>query len=375
MALPWSYTNRISKDVERWHEAGWIDARGRTSILADVASRKAIISLPGVLAILGATLIGFSAMTFVAANWQGMSKLARLLVLMTGLWASYGAAAVLFSRQMAAFGHAAVLAGSAVFGASIMLVAQMYHIEGNPPDAVLMWAGGALLSGVLFGSGPALALSMLGIAVWSHWEMQLTTGVHWGFLLGWAAVAAAFLWLRWRPGLHLSAFTLAGWIIALGWKLPNPPRHWLVASIGFAIAALSVIGTWQFSKALDGRVGAIAPTTTAYGLGLGFVGLLMGQFEWMYPATPFATMLGGAVVTLVLVIATIYWAMRTDNRAALLVGYAAFSAEILALYFKTFGSLLDTSLIFGIGGILVIALASIAFRLMKHKPLTQGATS
>ena len=42
-----------------------------------------------------------------------------------------------------------MLGGIAVYGASIMLIAQMYHMEGNPPDAVLMWALGALLAAVL----------------------------------------------------------------------------------------------------------------------------------------------------------------------------------------------------------------------------------
>jgi uncharacterized membrane protein len=371
MALPWSYTNRIERDVDRWREAGWIDERGRDGILADVHSRKTIVSLPAVLAILGATLIGFSAMTFVAANWQGMSKLARLLLLMVGLWIAYGGAAVLFSRRLEAFGHAAVLAGSAVFGAAIMLVSQMYHIEGNPPDAVLLWAAGALVAGVLFRSGPALGLSMIAIAVWSGWEMQLVRGVHWAFLSGWAAVAAAYLWLRWRPGLHLAAFAMAGWIVALSWTLPHGPHHGLVASIGFAIAGLSIIGTLGFADKWGGRIGAIAPTTTSYGLALGFVGLLTAQFYRM----SFDVLFGGAIVTLALVVATIYWAMRTDNRAALLIGYAAFSVEVLALYFRTFGSLLDSSLIFGIGGLLIIALASVAFRLMKHKPQTAGVTS
>ncbi len=371
MALPWSYTNRIQRDVDRWHDAGWIDARGRAGIVADIQTQKALVSLPAVLAILGATLIGFSAMTFVAANWQGMSKLARLLVLMAGLWIAYGGAAILFTRRLSAFGDAAVLAGAAVFGAAIMLVSQMYHIEGNPPDAVLLWAIGALASGVLFRSGPALGLSMLAIAVWSCWEMQLTTGVHWAFLAGWAVVAAAYLWLRWRPGLHLAAFTMAGWIIALGWKLPHGPHHWLVASIGFAIAALSIIGTLRFADKWDGRIGAIAPTATSYGLALGFAGLLTAQFFRM----SFGSLLSGAVVTLALVVATIYWAMHTENRAALLIGYGAFSAEVLSLYFITFGSLLNSSLIFGIGGLLIIALASAAFRLMKHKPQIEGASS
>ena len=370
MALPWSYTNRIQRDVQRWHDAGWIDQQGRAGILADVETRKTVASLPAVLAILGATLIGFSAMTFVAANWQGMSKLARLLFLMAGLWIAYGGAAVLFSRRLEAFGHAAVMAGSAVFGAAIMLVSQMYHIEGNPPDAVLLWALGALASGVLFRSGPALGLAMLAIAVWSGWEMQLTPGVHWAFLAGWAVVAAAYLWLRWRPGLHLAAFAMAGWIIALGWTLPNGPHHWLVASIGFAIAAVSTIGTLRFADKLSGRIGAIAPASTSYGLALGFIGLLTAQVRM-----PFGSLLACAIVTLALVVATIYWAMRTDNRTALLIGYAAFSAEVLSLYFITFGSLLNSSLIFGTGGLLIIGLASATFRLMKHKPQIEGVTS
>ena len=78
-----------------------------------------------------------------------MSKLARLLLLLATLWGCYGAAAVLLQRRLEAFAQAAVLGGIAVYGASIMLIAQMYHMEGNPPDAVLLWALGALLAAVL----------------------------------------------------------------------------------------------------------------------------------------------------------------------------------------------------------------------------------
>ena len=38
-----------------------------------------------------------------------------------------------------------LLIGGAVFGASIMLIAQTYHISGNPADAVLLWAAGCSL--------------------------------------------------------------------------------------------------------------------------------------------------------------------------------------------------------------------------------------
>ena len=75
-----------------------------------------------------------------------------------------------------------------------------------------------------------------------------------------------------------------------------------------------------------------------------------------------------AIATLIIVIAVIAWAMHTHNQPALWISYAAFSAEILALYFKTLGTLIDTSLFFGLAGLLVIALSTVAVRLMKHNP-------
>ena len=112
--MPWSYTSRLTRDLDRWQQAGLIDDPGRSRIDADlVAARSSRANLPAMLAILGATLLGFAAMTFVAANWQGMSRLARLLMLATGMWGAYAAAAVLFTRSLPAFGHAAVLTGTA----------------------------------------------------------------------------------------------------------------------------------------------------------------------------------------------------------------------------------------------------------------------
>ncbi len=363
MPRSWSYASRLASDLDRWRAAGFITEVGQRQILADMSTRASRFSLPGTLAVLGAVLIGFSAMSFVAANWSGMSKLARLLVLAAGMWSAYGTAAVLFARQLPMFGHAAVLGGASIFGAAIMLVAQMYHMDGNPPDAVLLWAAGALAAGIGFASGPVLGLAMALVGLWSGWEMLLTSGVHWAFLLAWAAVAGTFLWLRWRPGLHLSALTLAGWIVALAWKLPQGPHSWLVAAIGFAIAVLAVASSLGLADALSGRVGRIAPTATNYGLLLGFTGLMMMQTEG---ARTVGQSLGYALVMLAIVLGVIAWAMRSDNRPALWVAYGAFSAEILLLYFRTLGTLLNTSLFFAVAGLLVIALSTVAFRLLKR---------
>ena len=101
-----------------------------------------------------------------------MARLFRLALIFGGLFGAYGVAGFLFERRHPAFAHAAILVGVALFGAGIMLVAQMYHIEGDPPGAVLTWALGALLAGVVLKSDPALALAMLLMGLWSGWAMR-----------------------------------------------------------------------------------------------------------------------------------------------------------------------------------------------------------
>ena len=98
---------------------------------------------------------------------------------------------------------------------------------------------------------------------------------------------------------------------------------------------------------------------------LGFIGLLLMQFA---SNISIALLVAYAVLTLGADRRAPYaWVMHTDNRPALWVSYAAFSAEILALYFRTLGTLIDTSFFFASAGILVIGLASIAFKLAKRQ--------
>ena len=66
---------------------------------------------------------------------------------------------------------------------------------------------------------------------------------------------------------------------------------------------------------------------------------------------------------MVLLLAAMYWALATDNRGALWLAYAAFALEIFALYWRTLGTLLNTSLFF-----LVAAAARQRTRLRRLAP-------
>ncbi len=355
----WGYQEKLKRDLERWRAAGWIDDAGVRAIRADVATRGKGIGLPGALAILAAVLIGFAVMSFVAANWQDMSRVFRLGLLTALLWSVYGLAAALFRRGLDAFGHAAVLAGCAIFGADIMLVSQMYHMDGNAPDVVLVWAAGTLLAGVLLRSNPALAFALILFSVWGMWETGQRETLHWPYLIPWALVSAAFYWQRWEPGVHLSGVALTGFILTYGYLNHRTGGHEIVVLIGTLIGALSVLGL-QRMPALS----AVWKGGIVYALAIMFAGLFALQFIQSPALGEFLVL---AVLALIVTLGAIWWGLTDDDRRTLWLGYLGFSAEVLAIYGKTVGTLLGSSLFFLSAGFVVAGLAYFAYRLHARR--------
>jgi uncharacterized membrane protein len=360
------YAKRLDRDLVRWREAGWIAADGEAAIRRDVAGHSSKLELASALGILGAVLIGFGAMSFVAAHWNEMPRLFRLALIFGGLFGAYGIAGVLFERKHPTFAHAAILAGVALFGAGIMLIAQMFHIEGHAPDAVLTWALGALAAGVILQSNPALALSMLLICLWSGWETSDSGEVHWAFLLGWGAVTAAIASQRWVGGLHLAAVAMALWLVSLGYLLFDGHGHGVVVGLGLLIAAAGVA-----APLADERLDSWSTPAIAYGMIIAFAGLFALQFIETMPLDYFILL---ALVTLALVLGGVGFGLKTGSPALLWLGYAGFSLEVLAIYFKTVGTLLGSSLFFLSAGVLVILLSVVAYRLhARVQPGTEAA--
>jgi len=368
------YRHKVERDLAHWQTAGWVSEAGAGAIRADLLSRRSPFGVAPIFAMLGAILFGCAVMSFVAAHWTGMSKLARLTLLLVALWGCYAAAFALFRRGLAGFAQAAVLAGIAIFGASIMLIAQMYHMEGNPPDAVLTWALGALLTTVLVRSPAALAATFVLGVVWSSYERTLAGAAHWEFLPLWGATTIVAGWLGWRPGLHLAAISLVLWLVPLGFFLFDHHAHWIVAALG----ALAALGAAVAGPAIDRRMRGSA-ALFAYAIILAFAGLYLLAFvdeSRFYRApdtswTPQLVLL--AVLTLALLLAAMLWALMSGNRGALWLAYGGFALEVFSIYVKTFGTLLDTSLFFLVAALVVSALAWTAYRLHRRAPAAEAS--
>lgn len=401
-----AYLQRLKHDLEHWIERGWVTPQNAEAILASAGGEAATRRIPQLLALLGAVLIGFAAMSFVAANWSEMSKLAKLVILVGAMWAAYGAAFVLARREHPAFAQAAVLGGLALFGANIALIAQIYHVSSDDPGWLLVWCLVALASAWALPSRPALALSLLLAIFWSAWIAPQPGAAHWGFFLPWAAALALTIRLSWLSGFHLAILTAYVWAIlnaeALATALDCGRGE--IAAIYILISIVLWLAGLRTSQASSRFGGAME----AYGIAASFALLWVlqamppeskGGALWLLPAA--LAMAGAATlgrgdirsgrlalrdaggISLIALGALLYpplahfvpglvpWAYAAlflalsawllaygsnrRNRLALNAGFAAFAIEVLYLYFETLGSLLGTAAFFALGGIILIA--------------------
>ncbi|MGL4397940.1 MAG: DUF2157 domain-containing protein [Hyphomicrobium sp.] len=354
------YHRRLERDLKRWQDLGLIDSALAGRLSADAARAGTGFALAPILAILASVLLGFAVISFVAAHWTELSRLTRLAVLIGSMGIAYAVAGMFYARAHAKFADAAVLLAVAVFGASIMLISQMFHIDGHAPDAVLVWWIGAFATGIVLRSNPALAFAMVLVAVWAMMETSITGDVHWPFLIGWALIAAAFAWQRWAPGVHIAGLALAGFVISIGYSVWRGHGHGVVVAIGLIATFGSMVLAMRPVRIGDWDLNAGAQASLGYSAATAFFGLMAMQFVES-PGFDHLVLLAG--LTLALLVGLIWYGVATGNRGALWLGYIGFSVEILAVYFNLVGTLLSTSAFFVTAGLLVLALAGLAWRL------------
>ncbi|MEM7427549.1 MAG: DUF2157 domain-containing protein [Pseudomonadota bacterium] len=421
------YEARLRRDLPSWTEQGWVTPDGAEAILRSVGSREGRFSLPGIVAVLGAVLLCFGVMTFVSANWAEISKGMRLLILFSALWSTYAACWVFRTMGYRLIFEAAALLSVGVFGASIMLISQTYHLDGNASDAVLLWALGALVMSVLATSRAALASASVLFVLWAGWDVfeqdMMPRPMFW---LAWVIAAAAAWREEWKPGLHLSLLSLIAWLVLLAVYLVNQ-RNFdagqtsiLLTQIGLLVfvAAFASVRSESWLRGFErplaayGAAGILAGTfmtqfitgvtKSAFDLSAGplllaHAGLAAGAavlLLWCWreralKAIDAAIVLAASVLPLLLsaddfatrsvlaavVIGLTIWAIsfglwhgRTSIKMA---GYAAFGAELLYIYFRTLGSLMDTALFYLLAGFLMTVLGIGFAKLQRLRPSEQ----
>ncbi|ASK33528.1 hypothetical protein CEK62_03550 [Alcanivorax sp. N3-2A] len=239
-------TRVIRREARQWLAEGLIDETQASRILArygaslDQPDPASVASR--VLTTVAVLFVGLAILLLVSANWDTLPRLLRFagLFLVTG--ALNGIGVVRYLRH--GLGALWLFLGGISFGASIMLVGQMYQLGEHFPNGVLLWMIGLLPVALVTGQRSMalllLALTMIWTVMEGHftppWLAPLFLVPVWlaarrhrsGTLMG-LALAGLFVWLnlllcwlyhtdfgpRWLAG-HLT-FNLA--LLALGHAL------------------------------------------------------------------------------------------------------------------------------------------------------------
>ena len=171
------FKNDLARESAQWVEQGLITRQQAEAICevygADYSAASQAARGYRVLVVLGYGFIGLALITLLSANWDTLPRVLRMGGLLCLTVAVNGAALWLFQRGRDRAAERLFGLGTLVYGASIILIAQIYHLGEHMPDGVFWWALGGLPAAVLLCS-PGLALLVLCLAVvWSFIELQL----------------------------------------------------------------------------------------------------------------------------------------------------------------------------------------------------------
>lgn len=366
-------------------------------------------SLSAILALMGTIMLGLAAISYVAANFWAIPRPALLTLIISVMWLAYVGGAYLIHQSKEGFGQAAVLLGAILFGTNIMLIAQMYHISAHYPNGVMAWALGALLVAILIPSRGALGLAYGLALIWTSLEsFDFGVTFHWPFLWFWAAAFTLSHILNWRAGFHIGFLSLVYWLAINASELADVyawtdfdivilfTLFWLLiwvkgcfaSSLGYPFGqALARYGIFFFlitfyimhvaimgdtSLAIDAKTpvyimtGLIAifvllnAMRKSYGIldVIAHIGIFGALFAFPSAAgvDSFVTQWAYSAIYIAITIWLLALGARYNETFIINCALIAFGFELMYIYFEAFDSLLNQSMFFAIGGVLLVGL-------------------
>ncbi|MCK6255848.1 DUF2157 domain-containing protein [Fictibacillus sp. KIGAM418] len=139
----------LIKEGKTWVQDGIITEEQYKQILSkypDGHSKQGI----GLIPVFASILIGLGILSFIASNWDGISPLYRLVLLIAVLSVFYTAGHVRLKKGNPVLGRAFIALGIASFGAGLILLGQTFHFVSYDARTFIIWSVPALLYLYLF---------------------------------------------------------------------------------------------------------------------------------------------------------------------------------------------------------------------------------
>ena len=214
-----AFRSMLRRELDVWLNEGVVDSDQSAAIEKRYALNEETQKSGGLLVqalyLIGAVLIGGGAISFVASRWDAIPVPGRMGLLVGTLLACEVAGFYLWkvSGSRKKLGEALVVLGGLVFGANVILIAQMFNLHGELYGAFGIWAIGAGVIACATMSGPCMVLTCITSFVWFVGHTEGNPHAFCWYPLAIVAACLPFLMRR-------SAAAFAGAILAGGAAIP-----------------------------------------------------------------------------------------------------------------------------------------------------------
>jgi uncharacterized membrane protein len=237
----------VAEDLIAPEQADALRKRYQLEDLAAEASSRLLLAVY----LIGALLIGGGVISFAAANWQALPVALRMGVLLVSLFAAHGLGWYWWRHTGARplLGHALVTLGTLIFAANIVLISQMFQIQGDWQNVFGVSALGALAMAAATGSGPNFIIAVAASLIWYlGWLLPEQTSHFW-YPLALAAAGGIFVW-RFHSLAALTA-TLVAEAIALPFYAGVSADRFAPAVICWGLLSSAYIAAGLFLRARE----------------------------------------------------------------------------------------------------------------------------
>lgn len=242
-----------------------------------------------VLVILGCFFIGLSLITLIGANWDEIPREIRTMGLILLTLGTHGFALKHYVKDRISLAALLFGLGSLFYGASIILISQIYHLGEYMPDGLLWWALGSLPFG-LFLKSPGLSL-LTGLLALQWFFVEFFVGFFsMGLVLIFPLFIVSQIYVLFKARLSLSLFLTCTvsfllWVntlLSVLWRDENRgylrvfEEHIFVEMALFVL--LYVISQWLYSRN-DSKFKDYGTTLCLFVLRFTLIGMLVFSYE------------------------------------------------------------------------------------------------
>jgi uncharacterized membrane protein len=337
----------LQKSLDRWTSAGVVDAGTAQRIRAFEDSRRSGERLrwPVTLAVaLGGVLLCLGILLFVAAHWDEMTPGSRFALVLL-MVAAFPVAGAFVSERFPVLSTTFHAIGTICLGAGIFLAAQIFNLEENWTNGVLLWAFGALIGWLLLKQWPHAAMLAVLMPSWLIGVWTIHLGLDFDR-------AGDMVW----QGLLLLALT---YLSARTSGEVSPERRALVGLGSLALLPCGILAVVMhaelgrnYSYTAPSRTVALVAWLVAIGAPLCLAVLLRRKSAWMNGVsalwvlslnfvTPRRTyawgdwdVIGYYIWAAVGACGVIAWGVAERRRERINLGVAGFAVTVMCFYFS-----------------------------------------